>query len=279
MSAVLEFAPPLPQLAVRTPFARDVLAGLAQPRKRIAAPWFAADAAPFAAEATILRRCAAPIAQLAGAGATLVEIGADTEAAATLFAALHAPAGRATLAAAWDAPAAAAGRRVVVYVPGSTLAYLSPDDSVQLFERILRAAGRNALLVAGADATHDPALLATSYAGTAFAARSLGLLTRINAELSADFSATAFAHRVRYDAGRQLVEIELVSQYTQRVRLADSGGFDFAMGEAIHLASAYAYGLVRLQAVAHRAGWAHRQFWMDGPSRHAVHVLEAARGA
>ena len=37
------------------------------------------------------------------------------------------------------------------------------------------------------------------------------------------------------------------------------------------------YGLVRFQSLAARAGWSHRQLWMDGQSRCAVHVLEPAR--
>jgi len=49
------------------------------------------------------------------------------------------------------------------------------------------------------------------------------------------------------------------------------------MNESIHTENAYKYGLIRFQALARRAGWSQLQFWMDGQSRFAVHVLEHAR--
>ena len=50
-----------------------------------------------------------------------------------------------------------------------------------------------------------------------------------------------------------------------------------ALGESIRTASAYRYSLLKFQHLAARAGWRHRQLWMDGQSRVAVHVLEPSR--
>ena len=51
------------------------------------------------------------------------------------------------------------------------------------------------------------------------------------------------------------------------------------MGESIHTGTAYKYSLLKFQHLASRAGWSHRQLWMDGQSRFAVHVLEASQTA
>ena len=102
------------------------------------------------------------------------------------------------------------------------------------------------------------------------------MLTRINRELGADFSPSAFAHEARYNAREQRVEMHLVSVYTQRVTVLGRS-FMFGMGESIHTENAYKYSLAKFRALALRAGWSHQQLWMDGRSRFAVHVLERAR--
>jgi uncharacterized SAM-dependent methyltransferase len=51
--------------------------------------------------------------------------------------------------------------------------------------------------------------------------------------------------------------------------------FGFAMGESIHTENAYKYSLFQFLALAHRAGWAQEQLWMDSAARFAVHVLRS----
>jgi L-histidine N-alpha-methyltransferase len=342
MSAVLEdLAPAAPAAAAppvaaadplgldaaqRAQFARDVLAGLAQPHKSIPCTWLydhrgselferitrVPEYYPTRNETWILERCAAQIAQLAGPHATVIELGAGSgRKTPLLLDALEAPAAYvpidisaqflaesvATLRARFPSldiepvvadftrltalPQVVQRRqtgRCVVFFPGSTIGNFTPEQAIGLLDRVGQAAGRDALLVIGADSTHDPAVLIPAYDDRegVTAAFDLNLLARINRELGADFNLSAFRHEARWNAAEQRVEMHLVSLYTQRVTLLGRS-FRIAVGESIHTESSYKYGLVKFQAIAHRAGWSHRQLWMDGQSRFAVHVLERWR--
>jgi L-histidine N-alpha-methyltransferase len=172
----------------------------------------------------------------------------------------------------------APGGRRLVFFPGSTIGNFVPEAAVDLLERIGSAVGRGALMVVGADATQDPAVLIPAYddAQGVTAAFDKNLLVRINRELEGDFSASAFRHEARWEPHHQRVEMHLVSEYTQRVKVLGHT-FRFAAGESIHTENSYKYGIVKFQALARRAGWTQRQLWMDAQARFALHVLERVR--
>lgn len=321
--------------ATRAAFARDVLAGLADAPKSIPCTWLydhrgselfeeitqLAEYYPTRTERLILERCAAQIAQAAGPGATVVELGSgSSRKTPILLGALEAPAAYlpidisaefldqsvrvlqahfprlpihpvvadftqinalpelARVQRVQGARGVEGGGRRVVFFPGSTIGNFTPDDAVRLLDRIGQAVGPDALMVVGADPTHDPAVLIPAYddARGVTAAFNKNLLVRINRELQGNFSLSAFRHEARFNTEHQRVEMHLVSRYTQRVTVMGRL-FMFAAGESVHTENSYKYGLVKFQAMARRAGWSHRQFWVDGQSRFAVHVLERGR--
>lgn len=173
-----------------------------------------------------------------------------------------------------------AGGRRVVFFPGSTIGNLAPDEAVGLLSRIGKAVGPDALLIVGADTTHDPAVLIPAYDDRqgVTAAFNKNLLLRINREIGADFAPTAFRHEARFNAEHQRVEMHLVSCYSQRVSVRGQA-FQFAMDESIHTESSYKYGHHKFQYLAALGGWTHQQLWMDGQSRFAVHVLDQSAAA
>ena len=166
------------------------------------------------------------------------------------------------------------GRRVVFF-PGSTIGNLAPDEAVAVLSRIGKAVGPDALLVVGADTTHDPSVLIPAYDDRqgVTAAFNKNLLVRINRDIGADFAPSAFRHEARFNVEHQRVEMRLVSCCTQRVTVRGRA-FQFAMGESIHTENSYKYGHRRFQYLAALGGWTHQQLWMDGQSRFAVHVLD-----
>lgn len=280
-------------------FAADALwTGLVQAHKRLPDGWpFDArgialylrltrqpEHAAGEAEALLLERAAAPIAEAAGRRAQLVVMGAGLlRGLPALLASLDRPARCAALDLAdvlSGAPLPPPRRcgRVVVVVPGCVLALFEPDAAAAWLERLGREAGPGALLIAGADASRDPAQLLPAYHDAAGVAAALNrnALLRLVREHEAGFALSAFRPALRFDAARQRVEMHLVSEYTQAVALRGRT-LRFAMGESLRTAAFQQYGLLRMQALAHRAGWAPLQMWMDGAARHAVHVLE--RGA
>ena len=268
---------------------------------------------PSRNETRILERCAAQIAEAAGPHSVVIELGSgSSRKTRLLLAALDAPQAYLPIdiseqflaESVAGLPSLFAGLRVlpvvadfsrldslpelallggdhgrrVVFFPGSTIGNFTPDEAVGLLTRIGLAVGPDALLIVGADTTQDPAVLIPAYDDRdgATAAFNLNLLTRINRELGADFSLTAFRHEARFTAEQQRVEMHLVSNYTQRDTVSGPP-FQFAMGESIHTESAYKHSLLKFQHLAARAGWSHRQLWMDGQSRFAVHVLVPSR--
>jgi L-histidine N-alpha-methyltransferase len=264
---------------------------------------------PTRTETWLLERCAGEIATLAGPQASVIELGSgSSRKTPLLLAALEAPACYmpvdisaqflaesvvplrerfptlpivprvADFSRLGPLDGLASGGRRLVFFPGSTIGNFVPEAAVALLEQIGAAVGPQALMIVGADATHDPAVLLPAYddAQGVTAAFNKNLLDRINRELAADFSLSAFRHEARYEPVHQRIEMHLVSEYTQRVTVLGRS-FRFAAGESIHTENSYKYGVVRFQALAQRAGWAHRQLWMDGQSRFALHVLERVR--
>ncbi len=267
---------------------------------------------PTRTETWILERCAAQIAAEAGRGAIVVELGSgSSRKTPLLLQALEAPSGyvpidisaqfldesvqalarRFPALPMWPVVAdftrlntlpvlsrGAPGGRRLVFFPGSTIGNFVPEAAVGLLERIGQAVGRGALLVIGADATQDRDVLIPAYddAQGVTAAFNKNLLLRINRELEADFSPSAFRHEARWDAQQHRIEMHLVSEYTQRVTVLGHA-FRFAAGESIHTENSYKHGIVRFQALARRAGWTQKQLWMDAQSRFALHVLERDR--
>jgi len=230
--------------------ARDVLAGLSGAHKSIPGKWLhdargaellrALGRVPehYAArsERLILQNCAVQMAELAGTGAA---------------------------------------RRPLVFIPGSRFGWLAPQEASALLAHVAASHGADVLLAVATDATQDAALLLAAYddaLGVA-AAFNRNLLARLNRELGADFDIAAFRHEARVAPWPRRVELHLVSEREQTVRLLGRS-VHFAAGESLHTASAHQYGLLQFQSLAEHAGWAPCQMWMDGRSSVAVHVFE-----
>jgi L-histidine Nalpha-methyltransferase len=259
---------------------------------------------PTRTETLILQRCAGEIGALAGPGACVVELGSGSSAKTPLLLqALQAPSAyvpvdisaqflRESVAALQPRfpglpmhplvadfrhlgvlPAPPGARRLLFF-PGSTIGNLAPEEAAVLLRRLALLAGPGGLLVLGADATQDPALLLPAYddAQGVTAAFNLNLLRRINRELGADFDLGSFRHAARFDTRERRVEMHLVSRRDQWVHVAGAA-FRFLQGESIHTENSYKYGPQRLQQMAAAAGWQQHQHWTDAHARFSVHVF------
>lgn len=167
-----------------------------------------------------------------------------------------------------------AGQRLAFF-PGSTIGNLLPSDAMALLDQLGRATGRGALLVIGADATQDPALLLPAYDDRegVTAAFNKNLLVRINRELDGDFDLADFEHQARWIASEHRIEMHLVARRALRVRVLGHR-FTFEAGESIHTEHCHKHTLLTFRALARHVGWAHRDFWMDHVSCYALHLLE-----
>ncbi|HXA40482.1 MAG TPA: ergothioneine biosynthesis protein EgtB [Phenylobacterium sp.] len=262
---------------------------------------------PTRTEVALLRRIAPRIAQIISRGAALVEFGsgASTKTRLLLDAApqiaVYAPIdiSRAALDEAAGAirrdypkltvaplledftraislPAAAQGRPVTGFFPGSTIGNFTPQEAQAFLASARGLLGAGSRFLVGIDVVKDEKVLVAAYddALGVTAAFNKNLLARINRELGADFDLSAFAHRAVWNAEESRIEMHLESLCDQRVRVAGSV-FSFAKGETIHTENSAKFTVERFAALANKAGWTLETSWLSEDPAFAVVSLMA----
>ena len=168
------------------------------------------------------------------------------------------------------------GTRRAGFFPGSTIGNFPPDDArgfLGVARDILAGGG----MVIGVDRKKDAAILNHAYNDPegVTAAFNLNMLRHLNRTLGADFELAHFAHRAHYNEALGRIEMHLVSERPQTVRI-DGKAVRFAAGESIHTESSYKYTVEEFAELAAAAGWRRTQTWSDPDRLFSVHYLEPA---
>jgi dimethylhistidine N-methyltransferase len=169
-----------------------------------------------------------------------------------------------------------AGRRRVVYFPGSTIGNLTMQET-QAFLAMSRAqVGAGGAMLIGVDVKKDANVLHAAYndARGVTARFNLNMLARINRELGADFNLRRFRHYAFYNAPLGRVEMHLVSLARQAVRIGRHR-FEFERGETIHTENSCKYSVEEFRALAAEAGFRAARLWQDRQGLFALHGLVA----
>jgi dimethylhistidine N-methyltransferase len=172
---------------------------------------------------------------------------------------------------------ARAGRRRVVYFPGSTIGNLTIQGA-QAFLAMSRAqVGAGGAMLIGVDLKKDANVVHAAYndARGVTARFNLNLLARINRELGADFDLRCFRHYAFYNAPLGRVEMHLVSLARQSVRIGRHR-FGFDRGETIHTENSCKYSVEEFRALAAEAGFKGARLWLDRQGLFSLHGLVAA---
>ncbi|HYI13177.1 MAG TPA: L-histidine N(alpha)-methyltransferase [Thermoanaerobaculia bacterium] len=157
------------------------------------------------------------------------------------------------------------GRTVVLFL-GSTIGNLDPDAAVAMLHDLRSTLAPGDALFLGADLRKSKAILEPAYDDPlgVTAAFDLNLLGRINRELGGHFLLDSFRHRAFYDERLGRIEMHLVSTREQTVPI---DGLDleiaFAEGETIHTESSYKHDDATLGALAAGSGFAIENQWTD----------------
>jgi dimethylhistidine N-methyltransferase len=268
---------------------------------------------PTRTELGILRAIAPEIAERAGQGAQMIELGGvNSLKARILLDALDAPAayipidisrehlrasaeqihaetpGLSVLAVCadytqpFDLPSAPGGGLRLGFFPGSTIGNLRPDQAIAFLETWARKLGPGSAMVVGVDLRKDPAILEPAYddAEGVTAAFSKNLLVRANRELGANFDVDAFAHRARYDVARGRIEIHLESLKDQTIAIPDGDGgaarIALTKGQRVHVEDSCKYSIEGFRDLARAAGFRPAAVWTDPDQLFSVHYLETA---
>jgi L-histidine N-alpha-methyltransferase len=176
----------------------------------------------------------------------------------------------------FEVPDLAADSRVA-YFPGSTIGNFDPDKADGLLRRIARFVGPDGGLLLGVDLRKDVAVLERAYdAAGVTAAFNRNLLEPINRELDGNFDVESFRHRAFYNAEKSRIEMHLVSEIAQRVRVGHET-FPFRAGESIHTENSYKYDVGELVVRPETCGLHLNEGWTDARNYFAVLYLSAAQ--
>jgi L-histidine N-alpha-methyltransferase len=173
-----------------------------------------------------------------------------------------------------DSVPPAAGRRLVAFF-GSTLGNLEPAARRRMLRAIRRLLSGDGRLLLGLDLMKDANVLHAAYddAAGVTAAFNRNVLHVINRELDADFVPEAFRHVARVNVPLERVEMHLVAERAQkvRVRVLDLD-LEFAEGDGIWTESSYKFTRGGAEAMLSDAGLGVERWLTDSAGRFALVV-------
>lgn len=163
----------------------------------------------------------------------------------------------------------------LAFFPGSSIGNFEPHEAEAFLKGLTVTLGANggALLI-GVDLKKDVRLLNAAYndAQGVTAEFNLNLLRRIQRELGAQVDVGAFRHNAFYNETQGRIEMHLISQRPQQIRLGVDV-FHFDEGETIHTENSYKYSIDEFQAMATRAGYKPTAVWTDANELFSLHYL------
>ena len=260
---------------------------------------------PTRTEAAIFAAHGAAIAQAAGPGRTLVDLGAgNCEKASALFPLLrprryvavdisaeflaaslhclqrqHPEVVMTGIAMDFSAglslpPLVGAGPRVVFY-PGSSIGNFEPQAAARFLADVRRECDGGALLI-GVDLDKAAARLEPAYDDPlgVTAAFNRNLLLNVNRLLGSDFRLADWRHVARYDSAHRRIEMHLEARRALEVRWPGAAR-PFVAGERILTEHSYKYRLEDFEAMLRDAGFSGIHRWTDAERAFAVFVAAA----
>jgi dimethylhistidine N-methyltransferase len=165
-------------------------------------------------------------------------------------------------------------RRRVIYFPGSTIGNFTPEEAREFLKHLAEVGGPGGGILIGVDLDKDPRILEPAYDDAAAVTKAfkMNLLTRINREAGADFRLDRFEYMSFYNPALRRIEMYLVSQEDQKVRIGDAT-VSIRRGERIQTEWSYKYtskGFANLAAIE---GLQVEQVWTDPDLLFSVQYL------
>ncbi|MFW6335506.1 MAG: L-histidine N(alpha)-methyltransferase [Phycisphaeraceae bacterium] len=176
-------------------------------------------------------------------------------------------------------PPPATPRRTVAYFPGSTIGNFHRDEARDFLRGVAELVGPGGALLIGVDRRKGPDRLLPAYDDEAgvTAAFNLNMLLHINRQTGSDFDPEAFHHEARWNDEHGRVEMHLVADRDQTVRIRGEA-FDFAEGETIWTESSYKHSLEGFAKLAEPC-FDVAEVWCDDDELFSVQCLEVRDGA
>ncbi len=154
-------------------------------------------------------------------------------------------------------------RRVVGYFPGSTIGNFSRGEAEGFLAQVAKLVGPGGGLLLGIDRVKEPEVIEAAYNDSrgVTAEFNLNLLDRL-AAAGATVDRSRFRHRAVYNREARRIEMQLVSEADQLVRIADRT-IPIGDGEVICTEHSHKYDLDGVIELARGAGLELREHWSD----------------
>lgn len=170
------------------------------------------------------------------------------------------------------------GRTLALFL-GSNIGNFDPPGADAFLLNIRAALSQGDALLIGADLVKGREALTRAYDDPlgVTAAFNRNLLVRVNRELDADFDLDGFAHQAIWNEAASRIEMHLVSNRRQRVRIPCARlDIVFEQGETIWTESSYKYRPDQIIEMLDRAGFRKMNQWLDERETFALTLVEAA---
>ena len=171
------------------------------------------------------------------------------------------------------------GRPKLILWLGSNIGNLDRPEAVEFLRRLRDLTASEDRLLVGIDLRKDRRVLEAAYddAQGVTAQFNRNILARINRELGGEFDLRLFRHRARYDEDAGRIEMYLVSEVPQTVRITSLDlAVRFEAGEAIHTENSYKYSLGEIDETAAAAGLRVECQWLDRERRFSLNLFVTA---
>ena len=171
---------------------------------------------------------------------------------------------------------APSGPRLLLFL-GSNIGNFTPDDAQVFLAGIAEQMRAEDRLLVGIDLIKDPAIIELAYNDPAgvTSAFNKNLLARVNRELQGEFDLSCFEHRAVYLPDAHKVEMRLICECSQWVRIGGlRGSLRFKEGEYIHTEDSHKYSLDGFASMASQAGLTMVERWTDEDQWFALTLLK-----
>ena len=162
---------------------------------------------------------------------------------------------------------------------GSTIGNFTSAEAVDILRGLRGTMAPADRFLLGVDLRKDVAVLEAAYNDRegVTAEFNLNVLRVINRRFSADFDPAAFRHRAVYDSREDRIEMHLVAERPQRVRIPGAGEFVFREGETVRTEISCKYDRAGVEGLLTSAGLELVDWAEEGDSLFAL-ALAAPRG-
>ena len=147
---------------------------------------------------------------------------------------------------------------------GSSLGNFNRPDALDFLRQTKKHLGDGGALLLGVDMKKSKEILDKAYNDSAgITARfNLNILNHINKLCTAKFDPSNFAHLAGYDEELGCVQMHLVSQFEQKVKVLNTE-IEISEGEKIHTEDSFKYSPSEIESLALEAGFSKSASWFD----------------